>query len=312
MKNQNNQRLQSLLLTTIATIFLLSAFNSTFAQGSGAKYEARDPKTCADTKKPTRGAMSAAQATEYIICGKEKDEGGHLTLVENLKVQVGGATAYNRDTFGYTPDVDPKAPVYPVRASLNMYQCNEVSDAMENRGKSCTVYVRPKATGVCVKTTFGDWRCTLSGFDVGGAERKFKMPPPGGTTAVAKDKPTDPKDTQQPVEPKVGGAENKDDVGFPKPDFSEMEKWYEVVKYEYAPFEQRLYFWVKTNLEPGKRGHSFNLVFRDKDGIKLQPEFTGPNLGYVEVNELTKLYFDIPTEKTLRQAATAKVVRNDP
>ncbi len=272
MKNQNTQRLQKVLLATIAAIFILGAFGSTFAQGVGAKYGSRDPKVCGNTKNPTKGAISSAQATEYIICGKERDEGGHLTLVENLKIQLGAATPFNRNTFGYASDVDAKFPVYPFRASLDMYQCNEVSDSMENRGKSCTVYVRPKATGVCVKTTFGDWRCELSGFDVGGAERKFDMPPPGGAkTVAAKDKPTAAaKNNQQPDAAKADADENRDANGFPKPDFSEMEKYYEIVKYEYDPIRKRLNFVAKMKKENNTAGWIIN--FYDADGVKVGSE----------------------------------------
>ena len=68
MKNQNNQPLHTILLATIATIFLLGAFASTFAQnGIGAKYGSRDPQTCADKTLPKTGAPSAAQAAKLAV-----------------------------------------------------------------------------------------------------------------------------------------------------------------------------------------------------------------------------------------------------
>lgn len=311
MKIQNNRNRQSFLLITISIIFLLGSFSATFAQnGIGEKYEARDPKTCADTKKPTRGAISAAQATEYIICGKEKDEGGHLTLVENLKVQLGAATPFNRDTFGYAPDVDAKFPVYPFRASLDMYQCNEVSDSIENRGKSCTVYVRPKATGVCVKTTFGDWRCELSGFDVGDAERKFNMPPPGAAKTVAvRDQSVTPKVNQQTAETKTDANENKDENGFPKPDFSEMEKYYEIVKYEYDPIKKRLNFVAKPKKESCTACWVIN--FYDADGIKVTSEnFVIPVGTDYALDQPMKFYADMPfRESQMKQARKVVITR---
>ena len=58
MKKQNNLQWQSSLLVAI---FLLGAFASAFAQvGIGAKYGARDPRTCANKKSPRTGALSAA------------------------------------------------------------------------------------------------------------------------------------------------------------------------------------------------------------------------------------------------------------
>ena len=63
--------------------------------GVGAKYAARDPRTCADTKSPTNGAISAAQATKYIICNQEREFGDNLYLVENVKVTIGGSRPYS-------------------------------------------------------------------------------------------------------------------------------------------------------------------------------------------------------------------------
>lgn len=177
MKKQNNQRRQTLLLTAIATIFLLGTTVSTFAQSVGAPYGARDPQTCADTTSPTKGAISAAQATIYVICSEEKVYENHLYLVENVKVQVGGSVPDNVNNF-LGGDIDPNSPVYPLRASLDEYNCSKVSDITGNAGKNCSVYPRPSAKGYCARTTFGDWKCRLSGSDLDVGKAKHDMPPP--------------------------------------------------------------------------------------------------------------------------------------
>lgn len=53
--------------------------------------------------------------------------------------------------------------MYPIRGSLMAYQCDPVSDLMENKGKSCTAYPWPKSEGRCWKTNFKDWKCSMSG-----------------------------------------------------------------------------------------------------------------------------------------------------
>ncbi|MGI9035303.1 MAG: hypothetical protein ACR2GD_04605 [Pyrinomonadaceae bacterium] len=82
MKNQTNKRRQTILLATFTIIFICGAFGSTFAQGVGAKYGARDPRTCADTKAPTSGAMTDALATKYVICSTEGAQSDLLYLLE--------------------------------------------------------------------------------------------------------------------------------------------------------------------------------------------------------------------------------------
>src|SRR6185369_6737058 len=114
MKKQNNQHLQAILLAAITAIFILGAFGSAFAQpGSGAKYGSRDLTTCADTKAPAKGAMTAALAAQYARCTYEKADGNSIGLLEDLKIQVGGAVPFSRKTYPYAADVDPKSPVYP-------------------------------------------------------------------------------------------------------------------------------------------------------------------------------------------------------
>jgi len=144
--------------------------------GVGKPYGARDPRDCPDAKQPTRGAMSAAQATQYVICGLEHVYGENLYLAENVKVTVGGGIPYNPNNFPYATDIDPEATVYPIRAGFEKYQCGRLSTVSDDKGKNCTVYRSQKATGVCVKTTFGDWRCSITSSDQ--ADTKYNMPPP--------------------------------------------------------------------------------------------------------------------------------------
>lgn len=47
----------------------------------------------------------------------------------------------------------------------------------------------------------------------------------------------------------MASAESKDENGFPKPDFSEMEKYFDIVKYEYDRIRQRLNFVSKMKKE---------------------------------------------------------------
>ncbi len=217
--------------------------------------------------------MTTALATKYVICSQEHVEGGNLYLAEDLTLQLGGAVPYNALNFPYAHDIDPKAPVYPIRASYKSYQCSAISEIMQNKGYNCNIYPRPQATGVCLKTTFGDWSCMITSADLDVLKGEHNMPPPGKakTDAADKDKPTAAaKNGNQ-----TGGnqaAANKDgnENGLPTPDFSEMEKFFDISKSEYSTADRRLNFIGKMTKKIN--GNDFVINYYDEDGVKVIPE----------------------------------------
>ncbi len=118
------------------------------------------------TRAPARGAPSAAQAAEDVICAQEHVFGSSsslLGLVDNVRVQVGAGRPYIhvRDSF---QDIDPHQLVYPIRGSFRSDACSELvgpNGSPERRGRNCSVRENPNASGVCFTTTFGDWRCDV-------------------------------------------------------------------------------------------------------------------------------------------------------
>ena len=299
--------MKTYLLAAIAAIFLLGAFNSTFAQGVGAKYGSRDPRTCADKKSPKSDAPSSAQAAQYVICSSEHII-NDLYLVENVTVQVGKGRPYNiREDINF-PDIDTKLPVYPVRGSLTKYSCGVIYLDRSNLNRNCSVYDQPNAKGACYKDSFGDWRCAMT--DASGQLTAENQPPPGAVRTAPKDKPI----TQKNQPNTDAQAENKDDAGYAKPDFSALEKWFEIVRYEYVPLEKTMYVYLKPKVDYRNRPTEFQIEFRDKDGILMQDrevsyfhQMPGTNEG--SVGDTVKVYITTPTEKNLGNIASAKVVR---
>ena len=316
MKKQNNQRLQTILLAAIAAIFLLGTSASTFAQGIGAKYGARDPRTCADKTSPKSGAPSAAKATEYVICSAESVN-VYLYLVEDVKVQVSKGRPYNIREDINVPNIDVKVPVYPIRGSFKKYQCDPIRNDRSNLNRNCNIYTAPNATGLCYKDTFGDWHCGMTDARTGDFTDRDVPPPGGATTATKNTKTTDknqPNNDAKQAENKTETDANKDENGFPKPDFSALEKWYDIVRYEYQPLEQKLYVYVKVKSDV--RETEFFMEFKDKDGILLQDRTQSqfgnmPGRGFAEVGDTVKVYLVTPREKILKQAVSAKVFIRD-
>lgn len=164
MKKPINRCWQLLLWGTSTVVLLLGATFVVRAQDIGERYGSREPRTCKDTKAPAKGAITAALAKVYLECQMEGVSGNPLYLVENVKVEVGGAIPYAA-IIGHRSlaEIDVKHPVYPIRGSYLQYQIKDpVREHVGPPGKNATSYNHPKATGYCYKTTFGDWRCHMA------------------------------------------------------------------------------------------------------------------------------------------------------
>jgi len=175
MKKRINQIIQ---YTFLLILSLLSFCSFTFSQNIGKRFGTRDPRTCSATQKPLTGAITADLGRQYLICQLENVSHDYLNLVANVQVQIGAGVPYNARNFPSITDIDPKSPVYPFRASFNQYVCDPISSMVNNKGKNCDMTVRSKATGVFVRTTFGDWNCYLTGSDIINAPKTYSVPPP--------------------------------------------------------------------------------------------------------------------------------------
>jgi hypothetical protein len=114
------------------------------------RFGARDPRTCADTKAPAKGAITAAHALKYLNCQMEGIWSNDLYLVENVKVEVGDGMSYAGIRGQYSLNqIDVNHPVYPIRGSLVKYQCYEENPDYSHSmpGKNCNKTIQPKATG---------------------------------------------------------------------------------------------------------------------------------------------------------------------
>ena len=65
----------------------------------------------------------------------------------------------------------------------------------------------------------------------------------------------------------VTATQAQDNDSYPKPDFTEIEKWYEVVKFEYDILNTSVYMTVKPKKE--SRPTHWQLDYRDADGVSL-------------------------------------------
>ena len=325
MTKQINKSGYSSLLATIAIVLMFGAFGAAVAQDDksiSARYGSREPRTCEDTKAPTKGAITAALALKYLNCQMDYlAGGGDLYLVENVKVEVGGGISYAA-IMGQRSlsEIDVKHPVYPIRGSLLRYQCKEVTGYATLSGANCNTYNEPKATGYCYKTTFGDWRCYMNDPDRNNI--RHDVPPPKGANNNAGDKtatndkpadtnpkqPVNPKDTKQNIGTKdEPDAAESDEDGFVKPDFSEMEKYVEIIKTEYSPVTGKVNLVVKAKKEINI--YRWYLNAYDADGVKIsETSFNGGSIP-LPIGELTRIYSYAPNEREIKRVTRITITR---
>jgi len=299
-----NDRLQSLLLVPIAAAFILVTLAApSFAQtGIGKKYNSRDPRPCSNTASKTK-APTIAEAIASVICNTEHEAGIEtLMLVEDVKVtQVGKGSPYNRNAGGNFADIDTDFLIYPIRGSFKLYSCT-LSTAKPPE-KSCRLNEQTNAVGRCYKNGFGQWLCSMSD---GIVKETTKVFPPG--TARAANTPVNDKTTALANgEEKTDNQGERDENGFPKPDFSEMEKYFEIVRTDYDFSLGRFNFLVKAT----KKTNIFEwyMTFYDADGIKVMERSLNGNMGVPEIGQPTKIYGYTPTEREMKQVTRITITR---
>jgi hypothetical protein len=308
-----------ILIKAIAAVILLAASDSVFAQpGSGRQFGTRDPHTCPDSSEPRGNTITATKAVEYVYC-KESHDTQNIYLYDEVTVkQVGGPRRYNPNQDANVWNIDVSKPVVPIRGSRKQYQCHLVDET--NIGKNCNVTDEPNAEGLCYRDKFGNWQCSMA--DLGTAQLLARgAPPPGG--AVAPRAPTAPRGGQKPQpnndrqQPENKQGEDKkadaakDENGYPMPDMSAMDKWYEITKLEYGdPATDRLAHYVfKPKIEHYARAAlNFQAQYFDKDGnlIGSYPVYADH---FTEVGEVGKGDFGMPSEKEMEKVASVKIVR---
>lgn len=279
MKNQLNQLRQILPAAAIATIFLLGAFGSTFAQ--------------------KKGAITQEEVKEHFVhwwtheCAP-KDE---CAVVFDGAVRIAPAV---RHTFGDTSTYL----TYPVKVDFTTHY---------NGG---WYHLRHHTRGVYYfyRNSFGDW-------EMGKEDERIKEEKDehqdGGTTKapVAANQTKGGGQTNTPkAENKTTAVNGKDENGFPKPDFSAMEKWFEIVRYEYPEMPERnMTIFIKPKVDFKQRMMFFKMEFLDKDGVLVGTDLAwiccSTQLGDTETGKVGKVTVQVPSEREMEKVVSTTIVR---
>ena len=151
---------------------------------AGAPYGAPGPRHCSSLTSPGNGGPTAEQAAAIVICRSERDLGRDvLMLRDQVKItSVGPAEPYNGSGDYTAENVDPNQPVYRIKGSDLVYQCETIKPNMtgaeHQRGSNCNATVEQNATGVCYRRMDREWFCTLYDFHAEKNGRTNVPPPP--------------------------------------------------------------------------------------------------------------------------------------
>lgn len=174
------------MIRITAALALTLALSATAqAANVGAKYGARNPRTCAMRTAPAQGPINAAQAKQYFICDNENETassvgGSTLHLTTGVSVQVGAGRPFMMGTDdtgdNVTAGIDPHFTVYPIRGSFQNWTCKPISE-FAPAGQNCSLMPMPHATGTCFMSSFREWHCNMTDFN---ASMQNNLPPPKG------------------------------------------------------------------------------------------------------------------------------------
>jgi len=138
------------------------------------KYQARAPRKCSTVTKPP----SVSQAAIMVQCSMDGLALSGLSLVQDVKIEIGKPRPFVYQTDAGLPGIDLTAQVYPPRGSYTAYFCHQVDGSLVPAGRNCIRSAIPESQGWCYKTSFGDYTCRMHA----GAIPKMEqgMPPPTG------------------------------------------------------------------------------------------------------------------------------------
>jgi hypothetical protein len=279
MKKNINQHLHCALLTALATIFLFGAFGSTFAQKKGAITE------------------QEVKASFIDWWTHDCDKSDECSVTFDSAIRIAPAV---RHAFQIPPTTYL---TYPVKVDFTTHT---------NKG---TFHLQHMTRGIYYfyRNSFDEWEMGKENERITQEKDEHQQ---DGTAKV----PTNnqPKTGNQPAKNETT-TQNKGDTpkgdGQPKIDFSEMENYFEVVRYEYpTPPANEMFFYLKAKVETGARPQ-FYIQFRDKDGILIGAQNDYGNgismtkVFYTAIGETGKASAYIPSEKEMEKVVSAKVVR---
>jgi len=139
------------------------------------QYGGRAPRPCP----AIRHRPSDTEAAILAQCTMEGLRGPTETLLTNVQVHIAGSHKIYADNAGVynsadndRRDIDKRAGLLTIVGYGKQYSCGVQSFAP---GKNCTITDMPNGSGICWKTSYGEYRCNF--VSVGGNGYQLGPPP---------------------------------------------------------------------------------------------------------------------------------------
>lgn len=280
MNKQTSYGGRSLILAAVAMVIMLGVAPAVFAQKSQKK-----PAGTAPTKAIVEGVLKSSWDKSGANYPNVK---AVLTLNDVKFGKAYVATAQEVQVEGLPKGgmVTPAIVNFTVRTYYN------TETQALRRVREARVY----------KNKFGEW-AVMTG-SVRGEDTTTKEAAEKAETAnqAAKDKPN-----VRTGDETIGNQAGRDENGFPKPDFSEMERYFEIVRTDYDFSLGRFNMLVKMTKNTNVLG--WYMTFYDSDGVKVIDRSFNANIGSPPLGEPTKIYGYTPTEREMKQVTRIAITR---
>lgn len=113
--------------------------------------------------------------------------------------------------------------------------------------------------------------------------------------------------TDSPGPTKETAPAKQSEPGFPKPDFTEIEKYFEVAKFAYDTPRSQVVMIVKPKTE--SRPSTWEVTFRDADGVAVGPTFSFYFRDDTKVGEAYRASTYTPSESEMEKVKTVELKR---
>lgn len=285
MRRMIDQSLKFTLLTAVAVIFLCATSASVFAQ--------------------KKGAITEKEVKDYFVYWWTHDceAGDECTVTFDSAVRLAPAVQH---TFQI-----PNATylTYPVKVDFTTHK----------NGGTFHLQHMTRAVYYFYRNSFDEWEMGKEGEEI----KQEKDTHQQGGTAKAPSAEKAPATGNRPAKENTAPNTTSEDArkeaavanGQPKIDTSEMDNYYEVVRYEYPmPPSTEMYLYLKPKVDVSQRPQ-FYIQFRDKDGMLVgEQNQYGNGIGTTplyntSIGETGKAWVYIPSEKEMQKVVSAKIIR---
>ncbi len=258
--------------------------------------QAKQPEKPPVTKKELLTVLQNAGIPPARLLELVKQRGVDFqsSLTDEAELGKAGATAELLEAIG------ANYRAYKKKSGLTKFNdaLNKINSALDNSSQSTPTTSAAPTTGPA--PTDGQTA----------PQTPDKQTAPDANVANNAEQPTNTANTpttNSPGPTKETAPAKQSEPGFPKPDFTEIEKYFEVAKFAYDTPRSQVVMIVKPKTE--SRPSTWEVTFRDADGVKVGPAFSFYFRDDTKVGEAYRASTFTPSESEMEKVKTVELTR---